>query len=288
MTDLVSVIIPAYNREKTIRDSIFSVLEQSYKNIEVLVVDDMSTDGTVEVIKSIHDDRVRLICHEKNRGACAARNTGVKGAKGTFIAFNDSDDLWRPDKLEKQMIAFEERNADVVFCKLERHNYDYGEKVFPNLKEGFVDYITLAVKSKCSTQTIVAKKAVFDEFLFDETLPRMQDYDFVIRVAKTKKFYFVDEGLVDVYLQPNSITTKDIRKRYEICKILYDRHQDVCQKYPEFEIHFLESIGYFQVKLGLDSFPAYSRLYDLNPNLKNLFKKLLSKTGLLKVLWANK
>lgn len=288
MTDLVSIIIPVYNRVDTIRGSINSVLIQTYKNIEVIVVDDCSTDGTVEEIKSINDERLRLICHEYNRGACAARNTGVKNAMGRYIAFNDSDDLWRPNKIEKQITALKDSNADVVFCKFERHNYDYKEKEFPELVEGYVDYKTLVIKSKCSTQTILAKKNVFDEFLFDESIPRMQDYDFVIRAAKTKQFYFVEDCLVDVYLQSNSITTKNIKKLYEICLLLYERHRDVGKEYPAFEAYFLDSIGYFQVKLNIDSYPTYSRLYDVNPSVKNLMKKLFSKIGLLRIIWARK
>nr|WP_296047184.1 glycosyltransferase family 2 protein [uncultured Blautia sp.] len=288
MSDLISVIIPVYNRENTLVQAINSVLKQTYSNIEVIVVDDCSSDCSVQKIKSITDKRVRLVQHEKNKGACAARNTGIYNAKGIYIAFNDSDDLWRPEKLEKQIEALKKSNADVVFCQMERHNYSTNATFFPILNEGIVDYEKLIIRSKCSTQTMFGKKEVFTEYLFDESIPRMQDYDFVIRSAKEKKYYFINECLVDVYLQTNSITTKDQRKLYEICSLLYQRHADVCKEYPGFEKFLLDSIGYFQVKLGKSAFPTYRRLYRLEPNIKNGGKMILSKLGILKILWSKK
>ena len=100
---LVSVIIPTYNRGRLILDSINSVLNQTYKNIELIVVDDCSTDNTEEILKSINDSRIKYVKLEKNSGACIARNKGIELSTGEFIAFNDSDDLWITTKLEKQL-----------------------------------------------------------------------------------------------------------------------------------------------------------------------------------------
>jgi len=88
----VSVIIPTYNRAHTIGRAIKSVLNQTYQDFEIIVVDDGSTDNTEEVVKSFRDKRIRYIQHKKNKGAAAARNTGIKSAKGKYIAFQDSDD----------------------------------------------------------------------------------------------------------------------------------------------------------------------------------------------------
>lgn len=100
---LISVIIPSYNRAFILTDAINSVLLQTYKNIELLFVDDCSTDNTEEIVKNITDSRFHYIRLEKNSGACTARNRGIKEAKGDYIAFNDSDDQWHIDKLEKQL-----------------------------------------------------------------------------------------------------------------------------------------------------------------------------------------
>ena len=100
---MISVIIPVYNREKTVKKAIDSVLAQTWKDMEIIVIDDGSTDKSAEVIKSIKDARIKYI-YQKNAGACAARNHGLDLATGDIIAFHDSDDVWHKDKLEKQLL----------------------------------------------------------------------------------------------------------------------------------------------------------------------------------------
>lgn len=110
MNDLVSVIMPSFNTGKYIKQSIESVMAQTYQNWELLIVDDCSTDNTDDIIASISDERIRYYKNEHNSGAAVSRNRALREAKGKWIAFLDSDDLWMPDKLEKQ-IAFMERNG---------------------------------------------------------------------------------------------------------------------------------------------------------------------------------
>ncbi|MBE3591911.1 glycosyltransferase [Thermoanaerobacter sp. RKWS2] len=103
MNNLVSVIVPAYNAEKYIGEAIKSVLSQTYPYFELIIVDDASTDSSVEVVRSFNDDRIRLIQHDKNRGPGAARNTAIEAAKGEWMAILDADDQWLPERLEKLM-----------------------------------------------------------------------------------------------------------------------------------------------------------------------------------------
>ncbi len=107
---LVSIIMPSYNSSKTIEVSIDSVLAQSYSNWELLITDDSSSDNTVEIIESYKDPRIRLYRHDSNQGTGAARNNSIRIAKGEYIAFLDSDDLWLPEKLAKQ-ISFMQTNG---------------------------------------------------------------------------------------------------------------------------------------------------------------------------------
>ncbi|MGB3624622.1 MAG: glycosyltransferase family 2 protein, partial [Henriciella sp.] len=102
---LVSVVIPTYNRARTLRRAVESVLRQSYTNLELIVVDDASTDDTKAVLSSINDPRMRVITYEFNRGCAAARNIGARDARGEYLAFQDSDDEWLADKLSKQVAA---------------------------------------------------------------------------------------------------------------------------------------------------------------------------------------
>lgn len=103
MKELVSVIMPSYNTAEYIKQSIQSVIDQTYTNWELIIVDDCSTDNTDEIVKSIDDDRIIYLKNEKNSGAAVSRNRALKEAKGKWIAFLDSDDLWLPEKLEKQL-----------------------------------------------------------------------------------------------------------------------------------------------------------------------------------------
>mgnify|MGYP002516567543 CR=1 FL=1 len=103
MTPFVSVILPVYNREDTILRALDSVLMQTYRNMEVIVIDDGSDDSTAEIVRNCQDSRVRLVRLPVNGGANAARNAGIRLAEGTYIAFQDSDDEWLADKLEKQI-----------------------------------------------------------------------------------------------------------------------------------------------------------------------------------------
>lgn len=115
MNELVSVIMPSYNTVDYISDSIKSVLAQTYKNWELVIVDDCSTDNSVDVIKSFEDSRIKLLYNEKNSGAAISRNYALREAKGKWIAFLDSDDIWEPKKLEKQIEFMKENGYAFTF-----------------------------------------------------------------------------------------------------------------------------------------------------------------------------
>ena len=184
----VSVIIPTYNRVHLIRRAIQSVLNQTYQDFEVIIVDDGSTDNTEEVVKSFNDPRIRYIRHEKNKGAATARNTGIKAARGKFIAFQDSDDEWLPEKLEKQMKVFENTPAKVGvvytgFWKIENNKKIYIPFSWVKQKEGNI-HKELLKGNFVTTQSIVARKECFKKAgMFDEKLPRFQDWELVIRLS---------------------------------------------------------------------------------------------------------
>ena len=108
--NLVSVVLPTRNRSTYLKDSLQSVINQTYEDLEVVVVDDASTDDTKQLLESFQakDCRIRYICNENPGGASAARNTGIKHARGTFIAFQDDDDIWHPEKIQRQLSAFKQ------------------------------------------------------------------------------------------------------------------------------------------------------------------------------------
>ncbi len=207
--ELVSVIVPTFNRENLIKRSIDSVLNQSYGNLELIIVDDCSSDDTEKIIKTYTDKRLQYIRLEKNSGACAARNVGIAHAKGEYIAFQDSDDVWHKDKLNIQLKSMKNNNAKVSFCSMIQYKKKSKEcRVIPqNCPEGFIDYKTLLEKSIVSTQCLMAQKSCFDNIKFDLNLPRLQDWDITLELAKKYNIFHVNQALVDMYIQNDSISS---------------------------------------------------------------------------------
>ncbi len=113
--ELVSIIMPAYNSANYIVASIQSVIGQTYNNWELLFIDDCSTDNTIETVEQFKDARIRVLKNQKNSGAAISRNYGLREAKGKWIAFLDSDDIWKPEKLETQIQYMTEKNIDFSF-----------------------------------------------------------------------------------------------------------------------------------------------------------------------------
>lgn len=224
--EVISVIIPAYNRENTIAASINSILNQTYKDIEVIVVDDGSTDGTAAAVQSIKDSRV-IYHFQENAGACVARNTGVRLAKGEYIAFQDSDDYWHSDKLEKQLAILQEHSPDVVFCKLCRIMPDGTRSVMTkSIPEGFL--APNANLFGIGTQAIIGRREVFEAHQFDPDMPRFQDYELLYRIAKECSIYCLDEALVDYEIGADSISSNS-RRLIQACRLLIEKHPDLCK-----------------------------------------------------------
>ena len=221
---MISVIIPVYNREKLIEKSIQSVLNQTYRDLELIVVDDGSIDKTREVVKSINDPRLKYI-YQPNQGACSARNRGIEEAKGDFIAFQDSDDIWALDKLEKQMKVFDNSDVDIVCCKTKCKRLN-GSTLFTlkNVAEGIIN----KEMGPCgiSTQTLVMKSTVTKKVKFDPNVIRYQDLDFLISAHEYYTIYCLDLYLVERYIELDSITNhpERIYKMAKYFEIKYSYH----------------------------------------------------------------
>lgn len=281
---MVSVIIPAYNRENTIERAVMSVLNQTYKDLELIVVDDCSKDNTVEVLKSIKDDRLKIIELEKNSGACVARNVGIENAQGDYIAFQDSDDEWLLDKLEKQMAIFEKEKVDLVFCAFNR--FGLGEDLtYPKLPEGIVERKVLLEDSRISTQTLIGKKECFENIKFDPEMPRLQDYDITIRLSKKYRIYFVNQPLVNMYVQNDSIS-KNNDKLLKAESMILSKYKDDAEKYEDFKYHNVRVLAIYKRIGGYKSSYEYKTLYKMKPSVSSLLKYIYTKvTDITKKLY---
>ncbi|MBI3899629.1 MAG: glycosyltransferase family 2 protein [Gammaproteobacteria bacterium] len=192
---LVSVVIPTRNRSALLQRAINSVLQQTYSNLEILVVDDASTDDTPAMVQSFNDARIRYLRHEKNKGGSATRNTGIRAAAGKHIAFLDDDDEWEPTKAAEQAQALVQ--YDAVLCKYrmnvgisrESEQHDWKPVVdVDELKQGFL--------RGGGTSALMVRAEVVKQTLFDETLPRCQDWDLCIRIAQKYTIGYLQKPLV--------------------------------------------------------------------------------------------
>lgn len=205
---MITVIIPTYNRKALLLRAVESVLRQTHQELECIIVDDASTDGTGAAVQQLDDPRIRYVCMAQNSGACASRNHGLAMARGEYIAWQDSDDFWHDDYLEKQLAFLQEKAADVVVCRMNRHAED-GMRVFPDFGEPTrITYDMLLRESLCSTQCILGRTAVFRDEGFDPEAPRLQDWDLMLRVAQKYRVWLQPDALAEVYVQPDSISSK--------------------------------------------------------------------------------
>lgn len=286
---LVSVIIPTYNRGRLILDSINSVLNQTYKNIELIVVDDCSTDDTEKTVKSIDDSRIKYIKLEKNSGACVARNKGIEISRGEFIAFNDSDDLWLPEKINSQLDFLYENNAEISFCKMEcrtpENNFIHN---FPNIEfDRKISYKDLLKYNSASTQTIFGKTDCFKEIIFDATMPRLQDWDEVLRLSQKFSVFYQNKILVHTFFQKDSISTHP-EKGVLAMEMLFEKHKDAILSDPAIVESFFKKKASFVCKTGKNPKEEMKIIFKYNPTAGNFIKYLLAVFNLYKLLFKIK
>ena len=210
---LVSIITPVYNAERFLSETIKSVKEQTYKNWELLLVDDCSKDNSAKIIKEFNrtDDRIKYIKLEKNSGASISRNTGIKNAKGRFIAFVDSDDLWEPEKLEIQISYMLEKNLGFTFTSY-RYMKENGVKTNKVAKAPFkINYNGLLKNTIIGCSTVVIDKDIIGEFEMP-LVKRGQDTATWLQILRNEKYaYGIQKDLVNYRLVGDSLSSNKIK-----------------------------------------------------------------------------
>lgn len=207
---LVSIIIPSYNAAAYVKEAVDSALAQTYSQCEIIVIDDGSSDDTKKILKPYIDKEEMKYVYQDNKGLAAARNTGIKNSRGEYIALLDADDIFIPQKIERQ-VQYLKNNAgcDVSYCdlyhfwdgkpgKLLKLDYRYysGDEVLPNLiKRDFIAPLSMLIK-----------KSVFEKFgLFDENFRRSEDLEFLVRILRGgARICFLDEILAKLRLRRTS------------------------------------------------------------------------------------
>jgi Glycosyltransferases involved in cell wall biogenesis len=228
---LISVIIPTFNRASIIERAIHSVLKQTHKNIEIIIVDDCSTDGTQSILNKFKNNNFFYFLHEKNKGPAAARNTGIFNSSGEYIAFLDSDNEWLPKKLEIQIRSFQKaKDIGLVYCDtivLKNHQI---VSIIPSpaIKniEGNI-FNSLLIENFIDTSSVLIKKECFQNIgYFDEKFDCLEDYDLFLRICKCYNVKHVKDFLVKYHFSENGVNGKPIEMHVEKMGWMYEKHKD--------------------------------------------------------------
>lgn len=234
---LVSVVIPTYNRAHLVCDALNSVVGQIYRPLEILLVDDGSTDQTKQRVnlwwKDLNNKDLLTfqLLQQENLGGNVARNAGIKAATGKYIAFLDSDDTWHPLKIEKQVSVFENNKVGAVYCGLQQMELETNKVIEPSTRSypsGNILAQMLIRDVTAPTSTYILKREVFEKVgLFDEKLQARQDWDMWIRVAMEYYIGAVPEVLVDFRQHTGERTASDPNKEIRSFKAIRSKYQSI-------------------------------------------------------------
>jgi glycosyltransferase involved in cell wall biosynthesis len=252
---LISVIIPTFNRRHTLPRAIDSVLGQTHRDLELIVVDDVSTDDTIEYLRGIDDPRLKILRLDTNGGAGRARNEGLKIARGTLIAYQDSDDEWSVRFLEQLLIGLERAGPDtgVIYCGKLVYGRDQ-QRVFgpgrvaymPDPDRTIVQgdiYRAVLARPLVSSQTFLVRRELMAQVGgWHETIRKGEDWELSARLARITRYAFIEEPLCVTYLGADSATHNELKGVGTMAAIL-DAHADTYAAHPALHASLLLQIA---------------------------------------------
>ncbi len=250
----VSVIIPTYNRANLLPRAIESVLKQTFKDFELIIVDDGSTDNTKEIVNNYikKDNRIKYIYQENSGGPAKPKNTGIKIAKGKYIAFLDSDDEWFINKLKKQYHLYEDNknnNVGLIGCEAISINNETKEKKYiKSIK--YIEARSPEVLKKTipkSFSSVMINKNVFKEIgLIDEKIKICDDFELYIRISRKYNFLFIQEPLFNYYVHENNVSaSKNYIKIIKERKLIMQKHKKIFLSHPNIYSNQFKKFGTF-------------------------------------------
>lgn len=222
--ELISIIMPNYNGERFIKDSIDTILNQTYKNWELLIVDDCSKDKSIEIIKKNYNDkRIKLIKLYENKGSAYARNKALRQAQGRYIAFLDSDDLWLNNFLEEQMKFLKANKASLVYCSYYMIDENNKEILNPYIVKDKVSYKDILKFLPIGMLTSLYDTKQIGKYYFEESLGSIRDdYVYWLKILKNIDFGYANPEILAKYrIHKNGITKKKYKMILPQFKVYY-------------------------------------------------------------------
>ena len=256
------MVIATHNRADSIVQAVTSVLNQSFTDFELIIVDDGSTDDTVDRIEEISDPRMQLCRSPRNEGVSAARNRGIERSRGTWVAFQDSDDEWLPLKLEKQLkgIKNAEKKCVASYCGMlvvgpleseglaRTHTMYIPDSKMTDVSGDILESILRT--SFISTQTMMVRRDILNKLGgFDEALYSLVDWDCALRVSRLGDWAFVDEPLVIQRFSPNSLT-RNLDRRVRSTVHVVEKNRDLLSRSPDVLANHYRTIAGSYRRLG--------------------------------------
>jgi glycosyltransferase involved in cell wall biosynthesis len=266
----VSVIIPTYNRARLLRTAIESARNQTFKDFEIIVSDDKSTDHTREVVESFNGPRIKYVRNEGRKGPSATRNTAILVSEGDYIAFLDDDDEWLPDKLQMQVELLDSSLSNICGVYSNRLIIDRkADKVLsddpePEKYKGNLLF-QLMIKSPIHTSTVIIRKSCLDEIgLFDETISYMEDRDMWIRLSMKWDFEYISKPLTKAYIHGFAHLSHNLEGQTAGREKLLERYHDLFKKNRK-------SLGAQYLCLGAQ----YCQLRQMKKGRNNILKGII-------------
>jgi len=231
----VSVVIVTYNRPDYIPLAIQSVLDQTFQDLEILVVDNGVEKPAIKIVESFNDSRIKYLPQIKNTGCSGGKNVGIENARGEYVAFLDDDDVWLSEKLELQMEAFK-KNPEAGFCFTAITEIRDKGETNSLVPEGFGDYFEFAMRkfNGFLSSTLLIKKEVFEKVgLLDESFPSHTDIDLIIRITKKYKGVAINKPLIKMTLtSDHEQMGSSYKRRIAGRHLLLDKYWEDFEKRP--------------------------------------------------------
>ncbi|MBV6623678.1 MAG: glycosyltransferase [Rivularia sp. (in: Bacteria)] len=266
---IISVVVPAYNSQSTILETINSVLEQTFSDFELIVINDGSTDKTLEILATVKDARLKVYSYP-NGGLPAARNRGIARASGEFISFIDADDLWTPDKLELQLQALQKSPSAGVAYSWTICMGNNGESFHPGVSESYqgnvYQYLLIGNFIASGSNVLLRQQAIESVGYFDESLKSSEDWDYWLRLAPKWDFVVVPKPQIIYRLSSGAMSSKlDVMEKYQTIVL-----EKAFASAPP-QLHNLENRGFAYIYLFM------TRLYLSRANNAKVLNKATEK-----------